>query len=82
MDGRTNLHGVRRIIRSFKTWGGQPGWESDPELEAARVIIGPADSPLSYLLRRDLRFQLVYQDRLATVFVARGLEKRRRGNNK
>jgi hypothetical protein len=74
MDGRTNLHGVARIMRSFKTWGGEPGWDGDPELEAARLVMGPADSPLAYLLRSDSRFELVYRDRLTMVFVARGTE--------
>jgi hypothetical protein len=74
MDGRTNLHGVARIMRSFKTWGGEPGWDGDPELEAARLVMGPTNSPLAYLLRRDSRFELVYRDRLTMVFVARGTE--------
>lgn len=70
MDGRTNLHGVERIMRSFKTWSGQPDWDGDPELQAARLVIGNAKSPLARLLRSDPRFQLVYEDQLAVVFVA------------
>jgi hypothetical protein len=71
MDGRTNLHGVERIKRSYATWSGQPGWERDPELGAARLLIGGVKSPLAMLLRRDPRFELVYQDHLAVVYVAR-----------
>jgi hypothetical protein len=82
MDGRTNLHGVARIVRSFKTWGGEPGWDSDPELLAARLVMGPADSPLASLLRCDSRFELVYRDRLTIVFVSSGVAKDRRGDVK
>ena len=71
MDGRTNLHGVERIKCSYATWSGQPGWERDPALEAARLVIGGVKSPLALLLRREPRFELVYEDPLATVFIAR-----------
>ena len=40
MDGRTNLHGDQRIERSVNTWSGLRGWESDPELAKARLVIG------------------------------------------
>jgi hypothetical protein len=70
IDGRTNLHGVERIVRSYMTWGGQPGWSDDPELRAARIVIGSSTSPLTHLLRADRRFDLVYDDPLAVVFVA------------
>jgi hypothetical protein len=71
MDGRTNLHGPRRIQRSIEAWSAQPGWNDDPELAAARLVIGDAKAPLTHLLRGDPRFQLVYEDQLAVVFVAR-----------
>jgi hypothetical protein len=62
IDGRTNLHGDARIERFGKVWSGGPGWADDPDLSAAGVIIGPADSPLAALLRYDDRFLLVYED--------------------
>jgi hypothetical protein len=71
MDGRTNLHGDQRMLRSFRTWEGQRGWDSDPELEAARLVIGQSQCALVSLLRHDPRFELVYEDPVATVFVAR-----------
>jgi hypothetical protein len=71
MDGRTNLHGVEWIVRSYRTWAGEPGWETDPELTVARVVIGRSSSPLVHLLRNDPRFQLVYDNELAVVLVAR-----------
>jgi hypothetical protein len=53
------------------TWRGQPGWDSDPELASAGVVIAGARAPLTSLLRRDDRFRLVYEDPTAVVFLAR-----------
>jgi hypothetical protein len=73
IDGRTNLHGDERILRFGNTWAGGPGWQDDPDLRAARVIIAQADSPLAALLRFDGRFVLVHEDPVARVFVARSV---------
>jgi hypothetical protein len=70
MDGRMNVHGDQRIERSVKTWSGLKGWESDPELMEARLVIGDANHALTTLMRTDSRFKLVYEDAVATVFVA------------
>src|SRR5204862_2814805 len=71
MDGRASLYGDEAIERSMTTWGGQPGWQSDPALQAAGIVIGPSNSPLMQLLQTDPHFQLAYRDKLAAVFVAR-----------
>jgi hypothetical protein len=70
MDGRTNLHGDERLARHGLTRSGARGWDSDPELSAARVVIVPVSLPLAELLRRDPRFELAYEDAVAVVFVA------------
>jgi hypothetical protein len=70
MDGRTNLHGDQRILRSVNTWSGVKGWESDPELMQARLVIGGVNHALTNLMRTDPRFKLVYEDDVAVVFVA------------
>jgi hypothetical protein len=70
MDGRTNLHGDQRIQRSINTWSGLRGWESDPELMKARLVIGGAHHALTNLIRTDSRFKLVYEDAIAAVFVS------------
>ena len=46
------------------------GWDSDVELEAARLVLAQSHFPLVSLLRHDPRFELVYEDKLAVVFVA------------
>ena len=70
LDGRQNLYGDPRMDRSVATWSGTPDWASDPELKAAHLVIGPTSAPLTQLLKTDSHFQLAYEDKLATVFVA------------
>jgi len=70
MDGRMNLHGDQRIERAGNTWSGLRGWESDPELMKARLVIGSVNDPLTNLMRTHSRFKLVYEDVVAAVFVA------------
>jgi hypothetical protein len=70
MDGRTSVHGDARIARSMATWRGEPGWDADPELSRAGVIIASTRAPLTSLLRQDSRFRLVHEDPVAVVFVA------------
>jgi hypothetical protein len=71
MDGRTIVHGAERIVRSINTWEGPDGWDSDPELNEARLVIAQTRTPLTSHLRLDSRFEVVYNDRVAVVFVAR-----------
>lgn len=71
MDGRISVYGDERIARSIATWGGAKDWASDPELTTANVVIGPVNQPLTQLLRTSPRFELIYEDNIADVFVAR-----------
>ena len=50
--GRNTDFGVENVLRSFATWNGSPGWDSDPDLVKANLIIAPVGSPLVQLLRR------------------------------
>jgi hypothetical protein len=71
IDGRTNLHGAERLQRCQRTWHGFPGWENDPDLSRAGVVIVEAHAPLAGLLRTDPRFVLTHEDQLAVVFVSK-----------
>ena len=71
IDGRASFYGDQRIDRSVATWNAEPDWATDAQLTSAGVVIGPVKAPLNQLLRMDPRFQLVYEDKLAAVFVAR-----------
>jgi hypothetical protein len=70
MDNRGNIHGDDRIRRSRETWSGVNHWESDPELMRSRLVIASQQLALTSLLRLDSRFELVYEDKVAAVFVA------------
>lgn len=72
MDGRASFYGDRRITQSVLTWSGARDWASDPNLKTAGIVVGPVNQALTQLLRTDPRFQLVYQDKLAAVFIRRG----------
>ncbi|MFN7930527.1 MAG: hypothetical protein U0Y68_21905 [Blastocatellia bacterium] len=71
IDGRGNLYGDQAIQHSIKTWEGTPQWDKDTELAAARLVIADVNMPLAALLSRDSRFERVYQDAVAAVFIAR-----------
>jgi hypothetical protein len=70
IDNRGNVHGDQRIERSLATWSGSQGWNKDPDLMKARLVIAEVWRPLVSLLRSEQRFKLVYEDSTAAVFVA------------
>jgi hypothetical protein len=69
IDGRTNLYGDERLESSLSVWQGYPGWETNPELLRAKLIIADHNRPLTWLLRKDSRYRIVYEDGTAVVFV-------------
>ncbi len=71
MDNRASIYGSERVTQFFKTWEGNEGWNADPDLNAARLVIANRGRPLASLLRRDPRFELVYEDKISVVFVTR-----------
>jgi hypothetical protein len=71
MDGRSNVHGDKRIERSIKTWKGEHDWADDSELAQSKLVIAPINMPLASLLRFDKRFDLVYEDDVAVLFIAK-----------
>jgi hypothetical protein len=68
MDGRSNIYGDERIWRSVQTAAGVKAWDANEELRSASLIILPVEIPLTELLRRDDRYELVYEDGVAAVF--------------
>jgi hypothetical protein len=71
IDGRNQVHDADRLRHYTEVWNGLPNWASDSELSTARVVIAEKALPLSQLLRLDSRFELVYEDQIATVFIAK-----------
>jgi len=71
IDGRTTLHGDKRVESCMNTCEGAPDWHGDQDLAAAKLVILHRVLPLASLLLRDGRFEKAYEDPLVIVFVAR-----------
>jgi hypothetical protein len=71
IDGRTDLYGDKMDELFFNTGNGVPSYVNDPYLNAAGVVLLPRKLSLTKFLTADPRFQLIYQDQLAAVFVRR-----------
>ncbi len=67
IDGRTDLYGDAVDLMALKSVSGD--YARDPFLKEARLVLLPADAPLSVRLSADPQFRLVYADRLAVVLV-------------
>jgi hypothetical protein len=71
LDGRTNVYGEDRILRFSDVWKGKPGWESDPDLARANLVLTPRDAAIASLLRTSPKFRNIYEDAQAVVFQRR-----------
>lgn len=71
LDGRTNVYGEDRILRFSDVWKGKPGWDSDPDLARANLVITPRDAAIASLLRGSPQFANVYEDPQAVIFQRR-----------
>ncbi len=69
IDGRTDLYGDALDEQFFSTANGAPSYVNDPYLNQAGVVVLQQTNNLVNVLRTDPQFQLVYEDRLAAVFV-------------
>ncbi len=69
IDGRTDLYGDEIDERFFETANGAPSYVDDPYLSQAGVVLLQKSNNLVSILQADSRFQLVYQDPLAALFV-------------
>jgi hypothetical protein len=71
IDGRTDLYGDEMDTRFFKTQNGDASYVDDPYLNQAQVVLLSRKVPLASVLLTDPRFSLIFQDKLAVVFVRR-----------
>jgi hypothetical protein len=69
IDGRTNFYGNEYLERSMATWAGKEGWDRDPDLLKAKIILGPRTQHLTELLLQDARWHAIHEDPIAVVFV-------------
>ncbi len=71
IDGRTDLYGDELDMLFCESERGADSYISDPYLNEAGVVLLQKEKPLAAVLGADQRFQKVYEDRLAVVFVRR-----------
>jgi hypothetical protein len=71
IDGRTDLYGDDIDMRFFRSENGDPSYIDDPYLNESGVILLQKTKPLAAVLNADQRFQKIYEDPLAVVFVRR-----------
>ena len=71
IDGRNDLYGDKLDEVFYYTESGFPSYATDPYLNEAGTVILQSDLPLAKLLTIDPRFQLIYHDDIATVFLRR-----------
>ncbi len=68
VDGRNDLYGDEFVAKHIIFNSGDKT-EGDERLDESNVLLLSANSSLAKLLKQDKRFQLVFEDRLADVYV-------------
>lgn len=71
IDGRNDLYGDELDQVFFNSQNGEASYQTDPYLNESGIVLLHSDMPLAKLLSVDSRFQLIYQDPLATVYAHR-----------
>lgn len=69
IDGRTNVHGQDEIARSLQTWNVLGNdWYDDPLLQKANLVIADPQFALTYALRMDPHFKIVFHDKAVVLY--------------
>lgn len=69
IDGRTNVHGQDEISRSLQTWNVMGNdWYDDPLLQKANLVIAQPGFSLTYVLRTDPHFKVVFDDGASVLY--------------
>ena len=69
IDGRTNVHGQDEIARSLETWNVKgDDWYDDPLLQKANLVIADPFFSLTYVLRKDPHFKVVFEDTAVVLY--------------
>lgn len=71
IDGRTDLYGDELVDRFYKTELGDATYRTDPYLNESGVVLLRTHDGLVPLLQNDRRFEKIYADRIASIFVRR-----------
>jgi len=68
IDGRNDAYGDQLDMLTYKSTNGD-SYTTDPYLNEAGLVLLSRELPLAKLLTIDSRFRLVYQDRIAVVYI-------------
>jgi hypothetical protein len=71
IDGRTNLYGPARVARQHDTINAAPGWNKDPSLRGAHLILIAPDEPLTAVLQEHPCYRVAYKDDHSVLFTAK-----------
>ena len=69
IDPRSDLYGDGLLAQSLRTASAAPGWQGDPDVARANLILIQNWYPLAAALASDPHFKLVYRDHIAVIFV-------------
>jgi len=71
IDGRNDLYGDELDKMFYDSQSAGNSYKTDPYLNEAGVVLLDSELPLAKILTVDPRFDLVYRDKIATVFARR-----------
>ena len=69
IDGRADVYGDSFLDEFMSTRAGEPNWRTSLDKYGVRTAVIMPDAPLASLLREDERWQNVFEDKQAVVFV-------------
>jgi hypothetical protein len=68
VDDRHDLYGEKFLRDYLKAIEGQPGWNTLLDRESVDVVLVPADSPLTTILKQSPQWSVQYEDKVAVLF--------------
>lgn len=72
VDGRAELYGDEIMDEHMKVHKVKPDWEAPLRDYAIDIVLIESDTPLAVLLKESVRWQAIYRDSTASVFVPAG----------
>ena len=68
-DGRTDFYGPPFVLEGLRVWEVRPDWSEILARDGVNAALVPVDSALGTVLRERADWKLVYEDRVALMFV-------------
>lgn len=68
IDGRMNAHSPQQVERSLATWNLWTEWETNPQLQQAKLVVAQHQYALTRVLAKDPHFRVLFDDGVGVVF--------------